>query len=80
VIEDYAKIPDRLRTVAGKLVGDSRKELLAIATLIEQVSPDLLKPSYANTFKRRRNRAASKASHPGTRSRGRAKCGERGSE
>jgi hypothetical protein len=57
VIEDYAKIPDRLRTIAGRLVGDSRKELLAIANLIEQ-SSDLLKPSYSRTFTRRRNRAA----------------------
>lgn len=58
MIDDYAKIPDRLRAVAGKLVGDSRKELLAIANLIEQSAPELLKPSYSRTLKRRRNRAA----------------------
>jgi len=51
MIEDYAKIPDRLRAVAGRLVGEPRKELLAIATLIEQ-STDLLKPNYGRRMKR----------------------------
>lgn len=60
IINDYAKIPDRLRAVASKLVGDSRKELLKIAAELEQSAPELLKPSYAQTFKRRKAQAIRK--------------------
>lgn len=52
-IEEYSKLPDRIRSVAGRLVGDSRKELIAIAALIVKSAPDLLKPCYSGTFKRR---------------------------
>lgn len=51
MIEDYAKIPGRLRAIASTLVGEPRKKLLAIALEIEQ-STDLLKPSYAKRMKR----------------------------
>ncbi len=52
MIEDYAKIPDRLRAIAGTLVGDPRRQLLAIAHQVEEQAPDLLKPLHARKLKR----------------------------
>lgn len=56
-IDKYIALPDRLRQIAGRLVGEPRKELLKIAAELEQFPPELFKPSYAKKFKRRKARA-----------------------
>lgn len=37
-VADYFSIPNRLRIVARRLVGDSRKELMAIAKELDRIS------------------------------------------
>lgn len=63
-VEEYAKIPQRLRKIAATIVGESRKELLAIAADLEQYPEQLFKPSYARYCKRFKARTAKKKLPP----------------
>ena len=49
-VAEYAAVSGRLRQVAGTLAGASRQELLAIASLLEQLPEALFQPRVARMY------------------------------